>query len=128
MTQLSLSRLNQVATNYTNMKKRVENIKKEAEEKVMIAVQTAEIATAAFGFGVINGRWARPEFVGVPVDALAALAGHAAGFLLDTETSKHLHNLADGALSSYMAGLGAGIGSKMRLESLNPSGAAMAAA
>lgn len=124
--QLSLSKLEDLQSRYVGMKKRVESIKADAHEKIMVVVQSAEIGTSAFAFGLINGRWASPELVGVPVDALTALGMHTAGFLLDNEGAKHLHNLADGAMASYLVKLGSGVGAKMRLESMNPSGAQFA--
>ncbi len=120
--QMSLAKLGDLKSRYEGMQKRVQNIKKDAEEKVMIVVQTAEIGTSAFAFGLINGRWNRPEVVGVPVDALAGLCFHTAGFLVDSNAGQHMHNLGDGAVASYVAGLGLGVGAKMRMESLNPSG------
>ena len=125
--QLSLAKVKDLATRYQGMQKRVQNIKAEAEEKVMIVVQTAEIGTSAFAFGLVNGRWNRPEFLGVPVDAFAGLALHAAGFMVDSNAGSHMHNLGDGALASYVASLGMGVGAKMRLEALNPSGAQLPA-
>jgi hypothetical protein len=90
----------------------------------MVVVQTFEIQTGAFAFGVINGRWARPEVVGIPVDALTGIGLHVAGFLVDSAGGKHMHNLGDGALASYTAGLGTGIGAKMRAEAGQPAPAA----
>lgn len=119
---LSLGKLNEVRNRYVAMQRRVQAIKEDAKEKVMVVVQTAEVGTACFGFSVINGRWNRPEVVGVPADALGAFALHGAGFLMDGDGGKHLHNLGDGALCSYVAGLGTGIGAKMRAEALNPAG------
>lgn len=121
--QLSLAKLEDLQSRYAGMKKRVQSIQEDAKEKIMVVVQTAEIGTSSFAFGVINARWNSPELLGVPVDALTALGLHAAGFLLDNEGSAHLHNLGDGAVASYLVKLGSGIGAKMRLESLNPSGA-----
>jgi hypothetical protein len=115
-TGLSIATLRKAADRYQGMQKRVAAIREEAKEKVMVVVQTAEVNTAAFAFGVINGRWARPELVGVPVDALAGVALHAAGFIVDNDAGKHMHNLGDGALASYSASLGTGIGAKMRSE------------
>lgn len=123
MTTLSLAKLSELKNRYEGMQRRVQTIKKDAEEKVMIAVQSAEIIASSFSMGVINGRWNRPEFLGVPVDALSGLTLHAAGFLIDDKGGGHLHNLGDGALASYMSGLGLGVGLKMRTEALNPSGA-----
>lgn len=120
--QLSLAKVQDLKARYDGMQKRIQNVKKEAQEKVMVVVQTAEVSTAAFAFGLVNGRYNRPEVVGVPCDALAGMLFHAAGFLVDTEAGSHMHNLGDGALASYVASLGTGVGAKMRLESLNPSG------
>ncbi len=120
--QMSLAKLGDLKTRYESMQKRIATVKADAQEKVMIVVQTAEVGTSAFAMGLINGRWNRPEVVGVPVDALAGMLFHTAGFLVDNDAGHHMHNLGDGALASYVAGLGLGVGAKMRMEALNPSG------
>ena len=117
--QLSLAKVRDLATRYQGMQKRVQTIKADAEEKVMVVVQTAEVSTAAFAFGLVNGRWNRPEVVGVPVDALAGMGFHVLGFFID-KGGEHMHNLGDGALASYLASLGMGVGAKMRLEAGSP--------
>lgn len=113
---LSLGKLNEIKNRYVSMQKRVQAIKEDAQEKIMTVVQTVEIGTASFGFGVINGRWNRPEMVGIPVDALVGIGLHAVGFVIDDAPGKHMHNLGDGAVACYAAGLGTGIGAKMRAE------------
>jgi len=120
-TAISLGKLNEVRNKFVSMQKRVAAIREDAQEKVMTVVQTVEIGTASFGLGVINGRWGRPELVGIPVDALTGLALHAAGFLVDSEAGKHMHNLGDGAIACYSAFLGTGIGAKMRQEAGQPA-------
>jgi len=126
-TAISLKSLTDIKGRYEAMQKRVQNVKKEAQEKVGIVVQSAEIATMGFGMGVVNGRWNRPEVVGIPVDALTSILLHAGGFILDSDGASHMHNLGDGALCSYMVGLGSGVGIQMRLQALNPAAPLQAA-
>lgn len=114
--QLSLRSLEDLQSKYEGMKSRVKNITAAAEDKVMTVVQSAEVGVTAFGFGVINGYWARPELLGVPVDGLTALGLHGVGFFMKPEVGRHLHNLGDGALSSWLTGVGVGIGTKMLQE------------
>lgn len=114
--QLSLRSLEDLQSRYDSMKKRVQTITEKAEDKIMTVVQTAEVGVTAFGFGVINGYWARPELLGVPVDGLTALLGHGAGFFMKHDGAKHVHNLADGAMASWLTGMGVGIGTKMLQE------------
>lgn len=125
-TAISLKSLTDLKSRYESMQKRVKAVKEDAQEKVGIVVQAFEVGTVAFGMGVVNGRWNRPEFIGVPVDALTAILLHAGGFIMDGAGNHHLHNLGDGALASYMSGLGLGVGMQMRVQSLNPSGAPVA--
>lgn len=113
--QLSLRALEDLQGKYEGMKKRVQNTKAAMEETVMTVVQSAEVSGAAFSLGVINGYWSRPEFLGVPVDALSALLLHGAGFAFD-DGSRHFHNLGDGALATYLSSVGTGIGIKMLQE------------
>jgi len=115
--QLSLRALENLESKYQATKKQVARIREEAAESVMTVVRSAEIQSTAFAMGVVNGRWGRPELLGVPVDLLMGLTGHTLGFVIGEEAGPHLHNLADGALASYVTTLGVGIGQKMLQES-----------
>jgi len=123
--KLSLSQLSNLESKYTSAKKSVQRVREEAQATVMQVVRTVEVGGTAFSFGIVNGRWGRPEFVGVPVDLLTSIGLHGLGFVLDKEAAPHLHNLGDGALASYLTALGTGIGAKMLQES---SAAALPAA
>lgn len=119
--QLSLRNLETLESKYVNAQNRIKRVKEEAAETVMTVVRSTEVSGMAFALGVINGRWSRPEVLGVPVDLGLGLAGHTVGFLMGTsDGGTHLHNLADGALASYLSTLGVGIGSKMLQESSTP--------
>jgi hypothetical protein len=93
---------------------RAKSMREEAEHAVDTAVQTVEVSAAAFAFGLANGRWAGAEVVGLPADLAAGMAMHAVAFMLDGESAEHLHNFGDGALASYAATIGAGVGKKWR--------------
>lgn len=52
---------------------------------------------------------------GVPLDLLAAFAGHGAGFFfLSEKNSHHAHNISDGILASFAARMGASVGEKWK--------------
>jgi len=118
--QLSLRNLESLESKYVGMKNKVKRIQETAEETVMTVVRSAEVQGTAFALGVINGRWSRPELLGVPVDLGIGLGAHVLGFALEDVAGTHLHNIADGALASYLSSLGVGIGNKMLQESTSP--------
>lgn len=118
--QISLRALEDLEKKFTSAKTRLATVQKKAQGIVGAVVQTTEVTGTAFGFGVINGRWGSPEVLGMPVDLLFGAAMHTLAFLDVAE--EHAHNIGDGALASYTASLGAGIGRKMLVES-NSKGA-----
>lgn len=115
--KLSLGQLADIESKYTNAKKAVQRAREDARETVMAVVRSVEVGGTAFSFGIVNGRWGRPELLGVPVDLGGSIAFHSLGFLMDKEIAGHLHNLGDGAMASYLTALGTGIGAKMLQES-----------
>ncbi len=115
--KLSLAQLGEIESKYTNAKNAVKRAREEAQHTVAAVVRSVEVGTASFSFGIINGRWGRPELLGIPVDLGAAILFHGVGFLMDRELSGHLHNLGDGTMASYLNALGTGIGAKMLQES-----------
>jgi hypothetical protein len=115
--KLSMSQLGEIEQKYTNAKKSVQRAREEARDTVMAVVRSVEVGGTAFSFGIINGRWGRPELLGIPVDLGGSLALHGLGFIMDKEIAGHLHNLGDGAMASYLTSLGTGIGAKMLQES-----------
>ena len=125
--KLSLSQLSNIEQKYTAAQKRVQRVREEAQETVMTVVRSVEVGGTAFSLGIVNGRWGRPELVGVLVDLGASIALHGLGFLLDKDVAGHLHNMGDGAMASYLTALGTGIGAKMLQESTAARGALPAA-
>ncbi len=112
---ISLRALDEIEKKYTSAKSRLANVQKSAQKIVGTVVQTTEVTGTAFGFGIINGRWGSPEILGMPVDLAVGAGMHLLAFLDIAE--EHAHNIGDGALASYTASLGAGIGRKMLVES-----------
>lgn len=112
--QISLRALEDLEKKFVGAKTRLANVQKTAQKMVGSVVQTTEVAGTAFGFGVINGRWGSPEILGMPVDLAFGVGMHVLAFL--DIADEHTHNIGDGALASYTASLGAGIGRKMLVE------------
>jgi hypothetical protein len=96
---------------------RAKSMREEAQYAVETAVQSVEVSASAFAFGLANGRWSGAEVIGLPADLAAGMAMHAFAFMLDGESAEHLHNFGDGALASYAATVGAGVGKKWRDDS-----------
>jgi hypothetical protein len=110
-----------MATSNTNLKKMAEvadrlkgqlgRYKEQAQATLGVVVQTSEIGIAAFGFGVIRGKFPEPALFGVPVDLAAGLGMHILGFFGGAGNyTEHAHNFGDGALASYLSALGTGLG------------------
>lgn len=94
-----------------SVKNRIAKVQREAEERVEQAVRTLEVAGAAFGVGVMQGRTGGIEVVGVPLELGAGLALEVLGHLdFAGKMSGHLINVGDGFLAGYATTLGRGVG------------------
>lgn len=97
---------------------RLEKYREAAKETMMQVLSAAEVGGTAFGFGWLKGRYGDTDVVGVPVDAGTAAVLHVLGFsgIMGRDLSKHAHNVANGALGSYLSDTGRKIGDKMAQE------------
>lgn len=99
-----------------SLRARLANVRKKTEKVTETAVHTLEVGASAFGFGALhgyNGTEDGVQVVGIPIELLAAVGLHGAGFLgLGGKASSHLHGVADGALASYATRLGYSMGTK----------------
>ena len=118
--QISARALEGMERKLSAARNRVAKVKAEAEEAAMTVVAAAEVGGTAFALGVVNGRYGSPEILGIPADLGIGIAAHILGFMTD-EGGDHIHNIANGALASYLSSLGTGIGQKMLSESRAPS-------
>lgn len=100
------------------MQSALTNAKSKADEAVGQVVASAEIGSTAFALGVINGRFAGVEFLGVPLDLWAAAVFHGAGLM--GFQADHMHNFGNGATASFAVTTGAGVGREMRVKALAP--------
>lgn len=99
------------------------NVREQTKEEVAQVVQSAEIQGAAFGAGLINGRFNRPKVLGIPFTLVSGIALHVAGFAgLGGDRARDLHALGDGALAGYSYDLGNETGAGWRRRSAQPSG------
>jgi hypothetical protein len=94
-----------------NARASIKRAKEHANEAVDRIVQTVEVGSTAFAFGIANGRFGGVEVLGVPLDALASFGMHSLAFF--GVATDHLHNFGDGAMASYLTTTGAGIGRAM---------------
>lgn len=124
--QVSLKALESMEQRARTAATRVKRIQEEAHDTVMAVVTSVETFGTTFSFGVINGRWGNPELMGVPVDLGVGILMHGLAFILD-DGAEHLHAIGNGALCSYFAGIGVGIGGKM-LQEAKAAAAKLAAA
>jgi len=103
-----------------SMVRRARDVAKKADMEGMVgqAVQSLEIGSAALGLGYLSGRYGAIGIGPVPADLAAALTLHLGGYLgVAGKYSEHLHNFGDGAWSSYLVKMGAGLGTNARLKS-----------
>lgn len=87
---------------------------KKGEEIVESVVHTAEVGAAAFGFGMLDGRYGGVEVVGVPLSLLAGAGLHGAGFFLGGKAAPHMHGFGDGSIAAFAHKLGHGTGKEWR--------------
>lgn len=123
--QISMRQIEGLEAKAKSAQARIKRVQEEAHGIMMAVVGAVETFATAFSFGVINGRWGGPEFLGVPVDLLSGILLHGLAFLLPAG-SEHVHNLANGAMGCYFATLGTGVGRKMAQEA-QQAAAALAA-
>lgn len=85
------------------------------------ARQTAEIGVAAFGMGLLKGRFGPIQVGPVPVDLLAFVLLSIGGYSgVAGKFSDDVHNFADGLGAGYAHTLGAGIGGMLRVKAGQP--------
>lgn len=96
-------------------KARAAGMEKKSEATMNLALNAVEIGATSFGFGYMRGRYAdasgKWEVFGVPPDLLAAVVLHGLAFMGSFEKyAPHAHNVANGALASYLNVMGTGMG------------------
>src|SRR5574343_891916 len=95
----------------TKLQARLKTVSAKSKGTVEALVRTAEVGSAAFALGAMQGRFGSVSVVGVPAELGAAIGLHALGaFGVGGEAAKHLHSFGDGALASYLSTLGRGVG------------------
>ena len=94
---------------------RMKNISKKADRVVETMVHTAEVSSAAFVAGVVQGRTGGIEVIGVPLDLGLAAGLHVLAFAgIGGKMSSHLHGFGDGFLAAFLATTGRGVGQAMK--------------
>lgn len=99
------------------MKSRYRNAMEKSEETMDHVVGGAVAAGSAFGFGVLQGRFAQKGglgIMGVPIELAAGAAAYVAAALgVGGAASKHIYHLGQGALCAFTTTMGRGVGMKM---------------
>jgi hypothetical protein len=86
-----------------------------ADEAVSTVITTTEVGASSFLFGLVQGKFEGISLIGVPIDLLSGLALHIAAFAgLGGANAHHLHAFGDGALASYLNGLGRQVGKSIQ--------------
>lgn len=107
-------------------KKRMDKVSAQTSKQIETAVHTAEVSSAAFVAGVVQGRYGGIEVMGIPMDLGLAALLHVGGFMgVGGKMSSHLHGFADGFLASFLTTTGRGVGQswKARVEAEKKPGA-----
>jgi hypothetical protein len=95
----------------TSLQSRAKNALAEAEGVMEGVVTSMEVGGAAFGLGVLQGRYPDADLWGIPPDLAAALVMH--GIALSGaggDMKSHFQAFGNGALASYLTTIGRGIG------------------
>lgn len=93
------------------LQKRLKNASKKADRVVETMVHTAEVSSAAFIAGVVQGKTGGVEVLGVPMDLGLAAGLHVLAFAgVGGRMSSHLHGFGDGFLAAFLATTGRGVG------------------
>ncbi len=88
-------------------------------------VHTAEVSSAAFVAGVVQGRTGGVEVLGVPMDLGLAAGLHVLAFAgIGGKMASHLHGFGDGFLAAFLATTGRGVGQAMKAKAATPAAAA----
>lgn len=90
---------------------RARKVMEKAGDVVKEAVNTVEVGSAAFAFGVIDGKYGGVEIVGVPLPLVSSVALHTLAFMgVGGQLASHMHQFGNGALASYLTVMGRGAG------------------
>ena len=101
--------------------KRLQSASKKADVAIETIVHTAEVGSAAFVAGVVQGRTGGVEILGVPMDLGAAAALHVLAFAgVGGKMSGHLHSFGDGFLAAFLATTGRGVGQAWAAKEVKP--------
>lgn len=97
-----------------------------AENVVERVGAALEVSGAAFGMGVVQGRYGGIELVGVPIELVIGAGLNGLGMFAGERYAGHMHNLGNGSLAAYTVNLGRGMGMKWKAQAALPPGAAAA--
>jgi len=101
------------------IKKRIANIREQAEQTTERLITTAEVGGAAFAMGVIQGKTGGVEVFGVPLELGLGLGLNAFALLGGAgKHSAHLNNVGNGCLAAYATTLGRGVGATWKGKAL----------
>jgi hypothetical protein len=80
-------------------------------ETVGNVITTSEVGASAFLFGLAQGRFGGVMYRNIPIDLLAGVGLHVLAFAgIGGKNASHLHAFGDGALGSFLGGLGRQVG------------------
>ncbi len=125
--QISKADAKHAVARLETIKKRIANIREQAQETTERLVTTAETAGAAFAMGVVQGKTGGVEVFGVPLELGLGLGLNAFALLGGAgKASHHLNNVGNGCLSAYATTLGRGVGATWKSKETGalPAGAA----
>jgi hypothetical protein len=115
---LTASQVSSLEKAFVSKDNALKRVKAQAQENVESIVGTAEMGTAAFGMGIIDGRFGGVEVLGMPLSLLSAAGSHLVGFL--GVAPSHMHAFGNGFLANYLTTLGNGVGARMLAEANKP--------
>lgn len=112
---ISRNFLEGLATRHHHLKTRYASQIEKGERALHQVGKTLEISGAAFVTGAAHAKLGGVEVFGVPVELLAGVAAHGAGFfLVSNRNAHHAHYIGDGILAAFAARMGQEVGQKWK--------------
>jgi hypothetical protein len=80
-------------------------------EAMNALIETSEIGFTVFAFGLAQGKYGGVAYRNVPIDLLAGVALHIGALFPQVKGfAPHMHAVANGALASFLGGVGRQVG------------------
>lgn len=118
MANITRSHLGKWQKRAAALQTRAKRVVEKSREVVHEVVRTTESGSAAFLFGMAQGRYGGMEVMGVPMELAAGVGLKGIAFFTGGDLAPHLHAFGQGALDAYLTTVGRGVGDAWKQKSL----------